>query len=74
MTEETSQTSGAEQAPKPDFASCCKEMAAAMGEGGSVMERMMSACGPMMQRMMAACDERSDRSESAAEDPASAGS
>jgi hypothetical protein len=72
MTEEASQNSGEEQAPKPDFASCCREMATAMAEGGSAMERMMSACGPMMQRMMAACGESSDETGSTAEGPAPA--
>ncbi len=72
MTEETSRNGGAENAPKPDFASCCREMAAAMAGGGSARERMLSACGPMMRRMMAACGERSDQSGSAAEDPAPA--
>ena len=74
MTRESNQNGGEEQAPKSDFASCCREMAAGMTGGGPAMEWMMSACGPMMRRMMAACGERSDRSESSAEDPAPAGS
>lgn len=73
MTEENSQSGGEEEAQKPDFASCCREMAAGMTGGGPAMERMMSACGPMMRRMMAVCGERSDRSESDSEDPAPAG-
>jgi hypothetical protein len=72
MTQETSQNGGAEEAPKPDSASCCREMAAAMAGGGPAMERMLSVCGPMMQRMLAACGERSDQTGSAAEDPAPA--
>ena len=74
MTRESSQNGGEEQAPKPDFASCCRGMADAMADRGPAMERMMSACGPMLQRMMAACGERPDQSESASEDPAPAGS
>jgi hypothetical protein len=70
MTDETSQNSGEEQVPKPDFASCCREMAAARAGGGAAMEGMMSACGPMMQRMMAVCGESSGKNGSAAEDPA----
>jgi hypothetical protein len=73
VTQKNSQKGGEEQAPKPDFASCCREMAAEMTDDGPAMERMISACGPMMRRMMAACCERSDRSESADEDPAPAG-
>jgi hypothetical protein len=72
MNEKTSQNSGDEQAPKPDFASCCRGMAAAMADRRPAMERMRSACGPMMRRMLAACGERSDQSGSAAEDPAPA--
>jgi hypothetical protein len=73
MTRKNSQDGGEEQVPKPDFASCCREMAAAMTDGSPAMKRRMSACGPMMQRMMATCCEPSDRSESADEDPAPAG-
>ena len=73
MTRESNQNGGEEQAPKSDFASCCREMAAGRTGGGPAMERRMSACGPMMRRMMAACGERPDQSQPAAEDPAPAG-
>jgi len=72
MSQGTNQNTVDEEAPKPDFASCCQETARETTDFGHAMKRMMSACGPMMQRMMATCCEGSDGTESAAEDPAPA--
>ena len=72
MSQGTNQNTVDEEAPKPDFASCCQETARETTDFGHAMKRMMSACGPMMQRMRAACGEKSQQPEPAAEEPDSA--
>jgi hypothetical protein len=73
MTEATRHDTGAEPTPKPDFASCCREMTGAMPDCGPAMERMMSACGPMLEWMRSACGEKPQQTDTAAEDADSAG-
>ena len=68
MSQESSRSSVADEASKPDLAACCQGMAGAMDDCGPAVERMMSACGPMIQRMQAACGEKSQGSEPVAED------
>ena len=72
MSQETNQNTVDEEAPKPDFASCCQGTPRETTDFGHAMQRMMSVCGPMMQRMRAACGEKSQPPETAAEEPDSA--